>query len=288
MTSPPRLLGTRAELRSACDAAREAGKTVGIVPTMGALHAGHLSLIERARQEGATFVVVTIFVNPLQFGEGEDLARYPRTLSADIEACTGALVDVVFVPDDGEMYDANFATTVAVSGMTTDLEGAHRPGHFDGVTTVVAKLLCLTAPTIAVFGRKDHQQQAVIHRMATDLGIRARVVAAPTIREKDGLALSSRNLYLAPDERKRATGIVEGLRAADALFRHGERNPGTLAEAAREKVAAAFDTVDYVEAVDPTTLAPVPDGASSILIVVAAHIGGTRLIDNAILGEDRL
>ncbi|MBW2462893.1 MAG: pantoate--beta-alanine ligase [Deltaproteobacteria bacterium] len=288
MASLPRLVHTRAGLAEACDAARRAGKTVGIVPTMGALHAGHLSLIGRARQEGATFVVVTIFINPLQFGEGEDLARYPRTLSADVEACADALVDVVFVPENGEMYEANFATTVSVSGMTTTLEGAHRPGHFDGVTTVVAKLLSLTAPTIAVFGRKDHQQQAVIHRMTTDLDIRARIVAAPTVREEDGLALSSRNRYLAPTERKRATGIARGLRAADELFRRGERNPGALAQAAREKVDATFDAVDYVEAVDPTTLAPALDGASSILIVVAAHIGGTRLIDNAILGEDQL
>jgi pantoate--beta-alanine ligase len=284
--STPRLVRTRAELVAACDDARAARKEVGVVPTMGALHEGHLALIDHVRREGATFVVATIFVNPLQFGTGEDFDRYPRPLEADLAALEARNVDLIFTPADGEMYGKAFATHVHVDGLTRDLEGKHRPGHFDGVTTVVTKLLNLVAPAIAVFGQKDYQQQAIIRRMATDLDIRARIVTAPTVREADGLALSSRNRYLAPDERERAVGIVFGLRAADALFRAGERDPEKLVMAAREPIASRFDRIDYITAVDPETLEPLERGAERALLVVAAHLGRTRLIDNAILGAD--
>jgi len=284
----PRVIHTRAELTRACDEARARGATVGLVPTMGALHEGHLSLIDRAQSEGATFVVITIFVNPLQFGEGEDLDRYPRTLAADVAACEARGVHLVFAPDEGEMYDDAFSTTVSVAGLTSDLEGAHRPGHFDGVTTVVTKLLNLAAPCIAIFGQKDYQQQAIIRRMTRDLDIRARVVTAPTVREHDGLALSSRNRYLTGEGRERATGIVVGLRAADALFRRGVRDPDVLVDAVRAEISERFDDIDYVRIVDPEMLTPLAKGASRALVVVAAHIGGTRLIDNAVLGESLL
>ncbi len=279
-----RVVHTRAEVTRACDEARAEGRVIGVVPTMGALHAGHLSLVERAKAEGATFVVATIFVNPLQFGEGEDLDRYPRTLDADVEALSQLGVDLVFAPGEEEMYGDGFVTTVRVAKLTETLEGAHRPGHFDGVTTVVTKLLNLVAPAIAVFGQKDFQQQAIIRRMTEDLDIRARIVTAPTVRESDGLALSSRNHYLSTDERARATAIIRGLRAAEALFREGTRDPNVLVSAARSEIEPAFDAVDYVAAVDPATFAPAQEGAERILIAAAAHLGATRLIDNLLLG----
>ncbi len=278
-----RVVHTRAEVTGACDEARAEGRVVGVVPTMGALHEGHLSLVAKARAEGATFLVATIFVNPLQFGEGEDFDRYPRTLEADVEALTALDVDLVFAPSVSEMYGDGFATTVRVTGLTDSLEGAHRPGHFDGVTTVVTKLLNLVSPCVAVFGQKDFQQQAIIRRMTADLDIRARIVTAATVREEDGLALSSRNHYLTPEQRARAIAIIRGLRAAGARFAEGSRDPEALVEAARAEIAPVFDRVDYVTAVDPDTFAKAASGATRILIAAAAHLGTTRLIDNILL-----
>lgn len=283
-----RLLRDGAAAAEACDRARADGKRVGLVPTMGALHEGHLALVEEARRRGAQFVVVTVFVNPLQFGPGEDFERYPRMLDDDVRKCAERGVDVVYAPDVRAMYPEGFQTHVEVERLTTELEGRFRPGHFRGVTTVVSKLFHVAAPCLAVFGRKDYQQWKVLERMARDLDMRVEVVGHPTVREPDGLALSSRNRYLSAEERERALGIARGLRAAAAAFADGERDAGRLRDLAHAPVRASFDRIDYVAVVDPETLepldGPVPDRA---LVAVAAHIGTTRLIDNMVLGEDR-
>lgn len=261
---------------------------MGLVPTMGALHAGHLALVDQARERGADFVVVTLFVNPKQFGPGEDFERYPRTLDADREACRARGVDVLFAPPGDAMYPAGFQTHVEVEELTQPFEGAHRPGHFRGVTTVVTKLLLLAAPCTAVFGRKDYQQWKVIDRMTRDLFIPVDIVGMPTVREPDGLALSSRNQYLEPDQRRRALGLVQGLRAAARAWAQGERDPAALRRLARAPVDAAFDRVDYVEVADPETLAPLqsPGSTDRAVVLMAAHLGTTRLIDNLVLGEE--
>lgn len=281
-----RVLNDGAGLRAVCDEARARGQRVGLVPTMGALHAGHLALVDRARQEGATFRVATIFVNPLQFGQGEDLERYPRTLEADLEALRERAVDAVFVPEPQEMYPPGFQTHVEVTSITTDLEGRHRPGHFRGVTTVVAKLFLLTGPCLAVFGRKDYQQLQTIRRMVQDLGFPVDVVGHPIVREPDGLALSSRNRYLSAEERRRALGIARGLRAADEAWKAGVRDADALRSVARGPIAGAFDRIDYVEVVDPETLERCDGAVARATVLVAAHLGTTRLIDNLELGVD--
>lgn len=273
------------EFRRACDDARRSGRRVGLVPTMGALHAGHLSLIDAAA-ERSTFLAATVFVNPLQFAPGEDLDRYPRTLESDLEACRDRGVDVVFAPEPQAMYPEGFQTSVHVTEIGKPLEGAFRPAHFEGVTTVVTKLFNLTGACTAVFGRKDYQQWTILRRLARDLDMPVEVVGCPIVREADGLALSSRNRYLSSDDRKRALSIVEGLRAAHDAWEHGERSPGVLADLAKAPVAERFDRVDYVEAADPNTLSPVDRVGARLLIAAAAHLGKTRLIDNVVLGED--
>ncbi len=275
-----------AGLRSACDEARRHGARVGLIPTMGALHEGHLALVDRAAAEGASFRVVTIFVNPLQFGEGEDLDRYPRTLEADLIACRERGADAVFVPEPGAMYPPGFQSHVEVTSLTETLEGHFRPGHFRGVTTVVAKLFLLAGPCVAIFGRKDYQQLLTIQRMVEDLGFPVEVIGHPVVREADGLALSSRNRYLGPDERRRALGIARGLAAADEAWRAGERDADTLRRVARAPVAEAFDRIDYVEVVHPESLAPGEGLLERATVLVAAHLGATRLIDNLELGVD--
>jgi pantoate--beta-alanine ligase len=279
------LLRKPAEFRQACEDARRRGLEVALVPTMGALHRGHLSLIEEAKRRAA-FIATTIFVNPLQFAEGEDLDRYPRTLEQDLEECRIRAVDVVFAPEPDTMYPSDFQTEVRVKEVTRPLEGRFRPSHFDGVTTVVTKLFNLTGPCVAVFGRKDYQQWKILSRLARDLDMPVEVVGCPIVRESDGLALSSRNRYLGAEERERALGIVIGLRAAFDAWHAGERDAETLEALATEPVQVRFDRVDYVAAVDPETLdAPAP-GAPTLLLAAAAHLGATRLIDNVVLGED--
>jgi pantoate--beta-alanine ligase len=274
-----------AELRRACDKARAAGRRVGLVPTMGALHQGHFSLIEEAKAR-ADFVVVTIFVNPLQFAPGEDLTRYPRTPSSDLESCAARAVDLVFAPESDSMYPPGFQSTVSVDRLTRPLEGRFRPSHFAGVTTVVAKLFNLVGPSVAVFGRKDYQQWKVLERMVGDLDMPIEVVGCPIIREPDGLALSSRNRYLSATERERALAIVSALRNAHDRWEQGERRVEALRSMVAEQVESGMDSVDYVAAVDPDSLLE-PDATSlRLLIAVAAHLGGTRLIDNVVLGED--
>jgi pantoate--beta-alanine ligase len=278
-----RLLHRIAELSAALDDARAAGRAVGLVPTMGALHAGHASLVGRAASE-CDEVVVTVFVNPLQFAPGEDLDRYPRTLDADCALAGRAGATLVLAPSVAEMYGDGTLTTVSVAGaMTQVLEGASRPGHFDGVATVVAKLFAFTGRCRAYFGEKDWQQLAVVRRMAADLSFPVEIVPCPTVRDHDGLALSSRNAYLTPDERERATVLHRALLAGRTLIEGGETDPAAvrarMAEVVREE--RLFD-LDYAEVVDAASL-QVPDplaGPLRLLIAARLRSGTARLIDN--------
>ena len=275
-----------ADLRAACERARAAGRRVGVVPTMGFLHEGHCSLM-RAARETSDFVVVTIFVNPLQFGANEDLDRYPRDLAGDLEQCRAEGVDCVFTPSVAEMYPRRPLTTVHVEALTSDLCGAARPTHFDGVTTVVAKLFAIVGPCAAFFGRKDAQQLAVVTRMADDLNLPVEVIGCPIVRESDGLAMSSRNAYLAPPDRDAALVLSRALRRAIEDVIEGERDAARVARIVREIVAAeprvALEYVEVRDAHELTTMATI-DG--SVLIAVAARVGPTRLIDNVMVRVD--
>jgi len=280
---------TVAELRAACSRLRDAGESVGLVPTMGALHAGHASLI-RAAAKRTSAVVVTVFVNPTQFGPSEDFSRYPRTLDEDVVVSEAAGARVVFAPSETEMYPEGEATRVRVDRLTDHLCGRSRPGHFEGVTTIVAKLFAVVGgPTTAVFGRKDYQQLKVIERMTKDLLLPVTIVGAPTVREPDGLALSSRNAYLAADEREAARVIPLALSEAVAAFATGERNVGKLRGAAEARIAAGGLRVDYVCIADADTLEPLADEAVTgerALLAQASYCGKARLIDNVVFGED--
>ena len=268
-----------AELRERCDDARRANQTVGLVPTMGYFHEGHRSLM-RAARANHDVVVTTIFVNPLQFGPGEDLAGYPRDLAADTAAAEAEGVDVLFVPSVPEMYPEPTVTTVHVSGLTEGLCGAARPTHFDGVTTVVAKLFSIVGPCTAYFGRKDFQQLVVVRRMAADLDLPVEVVGCPLVREPDGVAMSSRNAYLSPEERERATGISSALRAAAAAVEHGERDPRRVRAVVEAESARHGVELEYVEvrAADDLSRLDALDG--DVVVAVAAEVGNARLIDN--------
>jgi pantoate--beta-alanine ligase len=275
-----------ADLRAACDHARASGRRVGVVPTMGFLHDGHRSLM-RAAREACDFVVVTIFVNPLQFGANEDLDRYPRDLAGDLAQCRAEGVDCVFTPSVGEMYPRPPLTTVHVGDLTADLCGAARPTHFDGVTTVVAKLFAIAGPCAAFFGRKDAQQLAVVTRLADDLNLPVEVIGCPIVREADGLAMSSRNAYLAPADREAALVLSGALRRAVGSIVAGERKAGRVAQLVREIVAAEPRVeLEYAEVRDAheLTVMKVIDG--SVLIAVAARVGATRLIDNVLVRVD--
>jgi pantoate--beta-alanine ligase len=275
-----------ADLRAGCDEARAAGKRVGVVPTMGFLHAGHRSLMRRA-VAATDFVVVTIFVNPLQFGAGEDLDRYPRDLAGDLEACTAEGVDCVFTPSVAEMYPRKPLATVHVEGLTADLCGAARPTHFDGVTTVVAKLFAIAGPCTAFFGRKDAQQLAVITRMVEDLDLPVEVVGCPIVREPDGVAMSSRNAYLSPPDREAARVLSYSLRRAVDAIEGGERDPVRVARIVREVVATEPRVdLEYVEVRDAGDLARKATLDGSMLIALAARVGTTRLIDNVFVQVD--
>jgi pantoate--beta-alanine ligase len=275
-----------ADLRATCERARHAGLRVAVVPTMGYLHEGHRSLM-RAARAGADFVVVTIFVNPLQFGANEDLDTYPRDLAGDLAQCDAEGVDCVFTPSVAEMYPRPPLTTVHVDDLTADLCGAARPTHFDGVTTVVAKLFAIVGPSSAYFGRKDAQQLAVVTRMADDLNLPVEVVGCPIVREPDGLALSSRNAYLSAGDRAAALVLSRSLRrAADAVVA-GERDTAVLAELVRATVSAEPGVaLEYVEVRDAHELTPMPVLDGSALIAVAARVGETRLIDNVVVRVD--
>jgi pantoate--beta-alanine ligase len=268
-----------AELRERCEAARRAGRSVGLVPTMGFFHEGHRSLMRAARAKH-DLVVTTIFVNPLQFGPDEDLAGYPRDLAADTAAAESEGVDVLFVPSVAEMYPEPAVTTVHVAGLTEGLCGAARPTHFDGVTTVVAKLFSIVGPCAAYFGRKDFQQLVVVRRMAADLDLPVEVVGCSLVREPDGLAMSSRNAYLTPDERARATGIFSSLRAAAAAVEDGERDPHRVVALVESEAAHHGLDLEYAEVRRAGDLAPLEILDGEAVVAVAAPVGKARLIDN--------
>lgn len=274
-----RRVETVAELRAAL---LESLRPLGLVPTMGALHAGHVSLIRAARSECAT-VAVSIFVNPAQFGPDEDFERYPRPLAADLALLEREGADYAYTPSPEEMYPPGFATAIHIEGPALPLEGAARPGHFDGVSMAVAKLLLQAQPDKAHFGQKDAQQVAVIRRLVRDMNIPTEIAALPTVREPDGLAVSSRNAYLTAEERSAAPSLYRALAAARDKFRAGQQNAAELETACREMIEASpLMSAEYVAAVDPETMAPW-GGRGPCMLAAAARIGSVRLIDNVLL-----
>jgi pantoate--beta-alanine ligase len=275
------------ELRSALASPRRGGVTIGLVPTMGALHEGHLSLIRRAREQ-CDVVVVSVFVNPAQFNESSDLERYPRREAHDAALAAAAGADVLFAPSVEEVYPPGFATAVEVIGITDRLEGAIRGGeHFRGVTTVVTKLFCMAMPDVAYFGQKDAQQAVVVRRLVSDLNLPVRIQLCPTVREPDGLAMSSRNALLDPDQRAQARSLFGGLEAARHLAARGERSSQSLVDAALQTMRSVGVLPEYVALVDPETLEPLEQLAGEALLAIAARVGDVRLIDNTILEPAR-
>jgi pantoate--beta-alanine ligase len=286
--SLPELIRDPAAWQRRCVAARDSGVRIALVPTMGYLHEGHLSLVRRAREVAGPrgLVVVSLFVNPTQFNETSDLAAYPRDEARDAELSAGAGADLLFAPPVEEMYPAGFATSVTVSGVSEPLEGAQRGAvHFRGVATVVAKLLNIVAPDVAHFGQKDAQQALVVRRMVRDLDIPCEIEVCPTIRESDGLAMSSRNVRLAPHERPRALALVRGLEAARAAIDGGERDGARIERAGREAMGALGVVPEYFAVVSTRTLEPLATlrAGDDVLVAVAARVGAVRLIDNAIV-----
>lgn len=282
-----------AETRAACGAVREHSNRLqsghphparlGLVPTMGALHAGHLSLVGAAKAQ-CDAVAVSIFVNPTQFGPSEDFSKYPRSFESDCAALEKGGADIVFAPTVGEMYSKDETTWVTVEGLSEKLDGRSRPGHFRGVTTVVAKLFHVIEPDAAFFGQKDAAQVAVIRRMVRDLNFPVEIVVCPIIREPDGLAMSSRNVYLSPEDRRRALVLSRSLQRVEKEFRAGQRAAAQLQEAGRAVVVQQPGVrLDYFEIVDPDTLDPIDPIAGKALVAVAAYVGATRLIDNVVL-----
>lgn len=279
----PRVVTTVAQLRDELDAVRRAGKKIGLAPTMGALHEGHLSLVRAAGTE-CDYTVVSIYVNPSQFGPREDLAEYPRTLEADLSLLAGCRAGLVFAPSNDEMYGPGYATWVEVGAVAEPLEGACRPGHFRGVATVVLKLLNMVQPDAAYFGQKDYQQALVIRRMATDLDMPTAIRVCPIVREADGLAMSSRNRRLSPAARQQALVLYHSLQLAEELAAQGERSTRVIAARMRELIVRAADArIDYIALADPETLRSVETIAERTLVALAVQIENTRLIDNCLL-----
>jgi len=278
---------TTAQLREMLKPLRRQGKRIALVPTMGALHEGHLSLVRAAKAECAV-TVVSIYVNPSQFGPSEDLQKYPRTLQADLAALSGCAVDLVFAPSDQEMYGRGYATWVELGGVAEPLEGQCRPGHFRGVATIVLKLLNIVQPDAAYFGQKDYQQALVIRRMVADLHVPTEIHVCPIVREPDGLAMSSRNVYLSAAGRQRAVALWKSLQLATELVGRGERDASAIAGKMREVIDTAEDAqIDYVVLVDPETLAPVATILGPTLAALAVRIENVRLIDNCLLRGQR-
>jgi pantoate--beta-alanine ligase len=273
------ILHTRAQMTAWSEAARARGERVAFVPTMGALHEGHVSLLREGRRRGDR-LVLSIFVNPTQFGPTEDLARYPRDLPGDLVKAASADTDVAYVPDARDVYPPSFQTYVEVRQVAQGLDGASRPGHFVGVATVVCKLFNVVRPHVALFGEKDFQQLAVVRRMVADLDLGVEIVGVPIVRELDGLAMSSRNAYLSPDERRRAVALSRAVFAARDAFAAGERTLSALVSLARAALEGQVDRVDYVDLRDPDTLAPATRLDIPAVLLVAAFVGKTRLIDN--------
>jgi pantoate--beta-alanine ligase len=277
------VLSTVREMRAACRAVRKNGQTLGLVPTMGALHAGHIALVRAARAQ-CDVVAASIFVNPKQFGPNEDFAKYPRTFEQDCALLEAEDVALVFAPQAEEMYPAGASTLVEVEGIGDRLDGASRPGHFRGVTTVVAKLFHIVGPDKAFFGQKDAAQVAVLRSMVRNLNFDLELVVCPTVREMDGLALSSRNRYLSVPDRARALVLSRALDVISANYRAGEKDVARLLKAGRNVMATEPEVrIDYLEIVDAETLLPLREAAAGALVAVAAYVGGTRLIDNTIL-----
>jgi pantoate--beta-alanine ligase len=274
------------ETREAVAKARKRGATIGFVPTMGFLHEGHLSLVREARNAGADFIVVSIFVNPKQFGPNEDFEKYPRNEARDAALLEGEHVDLLFLPPVDAMYPHGSQTTVSVSAVARPLEGARRPGHFDGVATVVLKLFNIVQPDLAAFGRKDAQQCAVIAQMVRDLDVPLRLLFGRTMREHDGVAMSSRNSYLSPDDRAKAPALHRALRAGEEAITHGIHDVAAI-ESLMRKMASETEgvEVDYLAVVDPLTFEAPADFKRAILLAGAVRIGKTRLIDNIRVGE---
>lgn len=283
-----RCVSTLADYRGACDELRKGGQKLGLVPTLGALHHAHQGLM-RAAREVADHVAVSIFVNPTQFGPGEDFQRYPRDLPADLAACEAAGVALVFAPELSEIYPPGESTRVRVSGLTDNWCGKSRPGHFEGVATVVTKLFAATGPCAAVFGRKDYQQLQVVKRLVRDLLLPVQVVEHATLRDGDGLAASSRNRYLSPDERARALALPRALGFMARAFQGGERDARRLQESLTRQLAGAELALEYAALVDSQNLVPLTDGdlaPGQAAVLLAARVGSTRLIDNTVLGVD--
>jgi pantoate--beta-alanine ligase len=277
------VLPSIAEMRAACRALRQNGLSLALVPTMGALHAGHISLVHAAQTE-CDVVAASIFVNPTQFGPNEDFAQYPRALERDCALLEAEGVALVFAPSVEEMYPQGATTFVEVGGVGERLDGASRPGHFRGVATVVAKLFLIVAPDKAFFGQKDAAQVAVLRSMVRDLNFGLELVVCPAVREPDGLALSSRNRYLAPEERKRALVLSTALNVIAATYHAGQNAVARLLESGRSVLADEPEVrIDYLEIVDPNTLLPLAEAVAGALVAVAAYVGSTRLIDNTIL-----
>jgi pantoate--beta-alanine ligase len=280
------IIRSPAEMQATARALRRGGKCIGLVPTMGALHEGHLSLIRLARKH-ADIVVVSIFVNPTQFGPNEDLSKYPRHFERDEALCRAAGADIIFHPAAADMYPADHSVFVVEESLSHGLCGAARPGHFRGVCTVVAKLFHIVLPDVAVFGEKDGQQLRIIERMVRDLDFSVRIVRGPTVRDADGLAMSSRNVFLSPEERRQAPCLRSALDRAEALHRSGERDAKKIRDALCGVIAKApLARIDYVEIVDDATLEPVRKLDRACMIALAVFVGETRLIDNTVIGPD--
>jgi pantoate--beta-alanine ligase len=276
---------TISDMRAASRGSHREGQRLGFVPTMGALHEGHLSLV-RAAKAKCDVVAVSIFVNPLQFGPSEDLAKYPRTFERDRDLLEKASVDILFAPAPEEMYPAGAVTYVTVEGLSEKLCGRSRPGHFRGVTTVVAKLFHIVEPDLAFFGQKDAAQSTIIRRMVRDLNLPVEIIVCPIVRETDGLAMSSRNAYLSPQERRSALVLSRSLTAVKNRFDQGERNASMLIEAGKHVLSQETGVrLDYFEIVNPSTLDSMQELTSSALVAIAAFVGHTRLIDNILLPE---
>jgi pantoate--beta-alanine ligase len=279
----PQIIRTVRELQQWSDGMRRAGRRIGLVPTMGALHTGHLSLVRLAHQH-ADRVIVSIFVNPTQFGPTEDFDRYPRDLPGDVSKLKSVGADVVFAPAVADMYPEGNATWVDVERMTEGMCGRSRTGHFRGVTTIVARLLNAAKPHVAVFGEKDYQQCAVIQRMVRDLLIDVEIIAAPTVREPDGLAMSSRNAYLRPEARQQAIALNAALHDARQLYRAGIRDARALVHAARRRIRKEpLAEIEYIELCDADTLEPIHEARTRSVLALAVRFEGTRLIDNTVL-----
>jgi pantoate--beta-alanine ligase len=282
-TSRPQLATTVHQLWEALEPARRRGEKIALVPTMGALHEGHLSLVRAAKAE-CDYTVVTIYVNPSQFAPGDDLQRYPRTLQADLDALAGSGADLAFAPSDEALYRPGHSTWVEPPSVAGPLEGRCRPGHFRGVATIVLKLFNLVQADVAYFGQKDYQQALVIRQMVRDLDVPIEIRICPTVRDSDGLALSSRNAYLSPEARRRATVLWQSLQAAQELVAEGQRDASTIVRRMRDVILTAEDAeIDYVALVDPDSLAPVDRLSGRTLAALAVRIENTRLIDNCFL-----